>query len=38
MALGDMDKNAQYVVEKAHQVCPYSHATRGNIGVSLTII
>jgi lipoyl-dependent peroxiredoxin len=26
---------AQTLVEKAHQVCPYSNATRGNIAVSL---
>lgn len=28
---------AQDLVEKAHQVCPYSHATRGNIEVKLTV-
>lgn len=28
---------AQAVVEKAHQVCPYSNATRGNIDVELTV-
>jgi len=27
---------AQDLVEKAHQVCPYSNATRGNIDVKLT--
>lgn len=26
----------QEIVEKAHQVCPYSKATRGNIEVNLT--
>ena len=26
------------IVEKAHQVCPYSHATRGNIDVKLTVV
>ena len=26
------------LVEKAHQVCPYSNATRGNIEVKLTVI
>ena len=28
---------AQAVVDKAHQVCPYSNATRGNIDVKLTV-
>ncbi len=28
---------AQAVVDKAHQVCPYSNATRGNIDVALTV-
>lgn len=33
-----MDKaQAQNLVEKAHQVCPYSNATRGNIEVNLTV-
>lgn len=27
---------AQELVEKAHEVCPYSKATRGNIDVTLT--
>jgi lipoyl-dependent peroxiredoxin len=27
---------AQELVEKAHQVCPYSNATRGNVEVRLT--
>jgi osmotically inducible protein OsmC len=26
------------LVEKAHQVCPYSNATRGNVEVTLTVI
>jgi osmotically inducible protein OsmC len=26
------------LVEKAHQVCPYSNATRGNVEVKLTVI
>lgn len=30
-------ENAQKIVEMAHQVCPYSHATRGNIEVTLTV-
>ncbi|GAB3917688.1 organic hydroperoxide resistance protein [Larkinella terrae] len=29
---------AQELAEKAHQVCPYSNATRGNIQVELKII
>jgi osmotically inducible protein OsmC len=33
-----MDKaEAQAIVDKAHVVCPYSHATRGNIPVTLTV-
>ncbi|GAB3803952.1 organic hydroperoxide resistance protein [Spirosoma humi] len=28
---------AEELVEKAHQVCPYSNATRGNIPVTLTV-
>ena len=28
---------AQELVEKAHQVCPYSNATRGNIDVTLNV-
>ena len=29
---------ANELVEKAHQVCPYSNATRGNIDVELVVI
>jgi osmotically inducible protein OsmC len=29
---------AQALIEKAHQVCPYSNATRGNIDVTLTLV
>jgi osmotically inducible protein OsmC len=29
---------AQALVEKAHQVCPYSNATRGNVDVQLTLV
>ncbi|WP_233887614.1 organic hydroperoxide resistance protein [Paraburkholderia flagellata] len=29
---------AQTLVERAHIVCPYSNATRGNIDVTLTLI
>ena len=28
---------AQALIDKAHQVCPYSNATRGNIDVSITL-
>ena len=28
---------AQELVEKAHQVCPYSNATRGNVDVQLNV-
>jgi osmotically inducible protein OsmC len=34
-----MDKAvAKGLVDKAHQVCPYSNATRGNIEVTLTLV
>jgi len=29
---------AQSLIEKAHQVCPYSNATRGNINVTLNLV
>jgi Ohr subfamily peroxiredoxin len=29
---------AEALVEKAHQVCPYSNATRGNVDVRLTVV
>jgi Ohr subfamily peroxiredoxin len=29
---------AQALVEKAHEVCPYSNATRDNIEVTLTVV
>ena len=39
VSLGDTDKTAaQELVNKAHQVCPYSNATRGNIEVELSVI
>lgn len=39
VSLGEMDKaQAQELVDKAHLVCPYSNATRGNIDVSLSVI
>ena len=34
-----LDRNtAQGIIEKAHGVCPYSNATRGNIAVTLTLV
>lgn len=29
---------AEALVEKAHQVCPYSNATRNNVDVKLTVV
>ena len=29
---------AQSLVQQAHQVCPYSNATRGNIDVALSVV
>ena len=29
---------AEQLVQSAHQVCPYSNATRGNIEVTLTVV
>ncbi|MBV8061415.1 MAG: organic hydroperoxide resistance protein [Alphaproteobacteria bacterium] len=29
---------AQDLVEKAHQICPYSNATRNNVDVKLTVV
>jgi organic hydroperoxide reductase OsmC/OhrA len=34
-----MDRDqAQAVLDAAHQVCPYSNATRGNIDVAITLV
>lgn len=30
-------EQAQKLIESAHQICPYSNATRGNIQVKLTV-
>ncbi len=39
ITLPGMDRaQAQAVIDGAHQVCPYSNATRGNIDVSLTLV
>ncbi|MGV3000547.1 organic hydroperoxide resistance protein [Vibrio sp.] len=36
--VGDLDKAiAQDLVNKAHEVCPYSNATRGNIAIELSV-
>jgi osmotically inducible protein OsmC len=29
---------AEDLVHKAHQICPYSNATRGNVDVTLTVV
>jgi len=35
----DMDKaQVRQIVDAAHQVCPYSNATRGNVEVSLEVV
>jgi Ohr subfamily peroxiredoxin len=31
-------EQAEALVEKAHQVCPYSNATRGNVPVRLSVV
>ena len=31
-------EQAQSLVERAHEVCPYSNATRGNVEVTLGVI
>lgn len=39
ISLPGMDRAAaQALVDAAHQVCPYSNATRGNIDVTLNIV
>lgn len=39
ISLPGMDRAAaQALVEKAHAVCPYSNATRGNVDVTLTVV
>jgi osmotically inducible protein OsmC len=38
VSLPGMDRDAaQALIDKAHIVCPYSNATRGNIDVTLTL-
>jgi len=37
--LPDVERSvAEALVEKAHHVCPYSNATRGNVDVVLTVL
>jgi osmotically inducible protein OsmC len=31
-------EQVQKIVDAAHQVCPYSNATRGNVDVTLTVV
>jgi lipoyl-dependent peroxiredoxin len=39
VSLPGMDRNvAQALVEEAHQTCPYSRATRGNIDVTINLV
>ena len=39
ISLPGMDRSvAQDLIDTAHQVCPYSNATRGNIDVELSLI
>jgi lipoyl-dependent peroxiredoxin len=39
VSLPGMERDvAQKLVEAAHQVCPYSRATRGNIDVTLNVV
>lgn len=39
VSLPGLDRaDAEALVEKAHQVCPYSNATRGNVDVRLTVV
>jgi osmotically inducible protein OsmC len=39
VSIPGMDKDAAHkLVEAAHQVCPYSNATRGNIEVTLNVV
>ena len=37
--LPDVERSvAEALVAKAHEVCPYSNATRGNVPVTLTVV
>ena len=35
---GLSQSDAKELAEKAHQICPYSNATRNNIDVKLTVV
>ena len=35
--VGPACNTVEKLVEQAHVVCPYSHATKGNIPVTLTV-
>ncbi len=32
------DAQGQQIVERAHQICPYSNATRGQVAVDITVV
>jgi lipoyl-dependent peroxiredoxin len=39
VSLPDLERQAaQALVDAAHQVCPYSRATRGNIEVTINVV
>jgi osmotically inducible protein OsmC len=39
VSIPGLERNvAQSLVDAAHETCPYSKATRGNIGVAITVI
>jgi Ohr subfamily peroxiredoxin len=39
VSIPNLDRSAaEKLVAKAHEVCPYSNATRGNIPVTLTVV
>jgi Ohr subfamily peroxiredoxin len=39
VALPGLDRDqARQLVDAAHQICPYSNATRGNVDVGLTLV
>ncbi|AWM28013.1 organic hydroperoxide reductase OsmC/OhrA [Sinorhizobium fredii] len=39
VSLPDVDRElAQELIEAAHEICPYSKATRGNIDVAVNLV
>ena len=39
VAIPDLDREtAEQIVQAAHEICPYSNATRGNVDVSLVVV